>query len=42
MKHITAIESVQRHATQLADGMKDMDYDRLVKLQLPTLKYLRA
>jgi len=41
-KHITAIENVQRRATQLLPGMKDLSYEeRLRKLKLPTLAYRR-
>ena len=41
-KHITAIENVQRRATKLLPGMKDLSYeDRLRKLKLPTLTYRR-
>ena len=41
-KDITAIENVQRRATKLIPGLKDMSYeDRQKILKLPTLKYRR-
>ena len=41
-KHVTLIENVQRRATKLVPGLKDLDYeDRLKKLKLPTLAYRR-
>jgi hypothetical protein len=41
-KHITALENVQRRATKLIPGFKDMTYEnRLRKLKLPTLAYRR-
>ena len=40
---INQLESVQRRATKLLPGMKDLDYDeRLRKLGLPTLTYRRV
>ena len=39
-KNITALENVQRRATKLIPGLKDMTYEhRLRKLKLPTLAY---
>ena len=36
-KHITAIENIQRRATRLIPGFKDLTYEeRLKKLKLPT------
>ena len=41
-KHIQEIENVQRRATKLIPGMKDLTYEeRLKTLNLPTLKYRR-
>ena len=41
-KHITAIENVQRRATKLIPGFKDItDEERLKILKLPTLTYRR-
>ena len=41
-KHIQEIENVQRRATKLIPGMKDLTYEeRLETLNLPTLKYRR-
>ena len=41
-KHVTALENVQRRATKLVPGLKDLSYeDRLRKLKLPTLTYRR-
>ena len=41
-KHIDALENVQRRATKLIPGFKDLSYpDRLKKLDLPTLAYRR-
>ena len=41
-KNITALENVQRRATKLIPGFKDMTYEnRLRKLKLPTLAYRR-
>ena len=41
-KHIEMIENVQRRATKLVPGLKDLEYeDRLKKLKLPTLAYRR-
>ena len=41
-KHITQIENVQRRATKLIPGLRDMSYeDRLRVLSLPTLSYRR-
>ena len=40
--YITALENVQRRATKLIPGFKDMTYEnRLRKLKLPTLAYRR-
>ena len=42
-KHINLIEKVQRRATKLIPGMKELTYtERLQKLKLPTLVYRRA
>ena len=42
MKHITALENVQRRATKLIPGYKELDYkERLKRLNLPTLSYCR-
>ena len=39
-KNITAIKNVQRGATKLIPGSKDLSYEaRLRKLKLPTLSY---
>ena len=41
-KHIDAIEDVQRRATKIVPGLKDLSYpERLRKLILPTLAYRR-
>ena len=41
-KYKDALENVQRRATKLINGMRDMSYpDRLRKLKLPTLAYRR-
>jgi hypothetical protein len=41
-KHITAIKNVQRRATKLIPGFKDItDEERLKILKLPTLTYRR-
>ena len=41
-KHITSLENVQRRATKLIPGFKDIEYkERLRKLKLPTLAYRR-
>ena len=41
-KDITALENVQRRATKLLPGFKDLTYqERLRKLELPTLAYRR-
>ena len=41
-KHIIALENVQRRATKLILGFKDMTYEnRLRRLKLPTLAYRR-
>ena len=41
-KHITAIENVQRRATKLIPGMKNLSYqERLKELKLPSLTYRR-
>ena len=42
-KHINLLENVQRRATRLIDGYKDLSYpERLESLGLPTLVYRRA
>ena len=42
-KNITGIENVQRRATKLIPGFKDMFYEeRLKHLKLPTLAYRRT
>ena len=42
-KHVDLIESVQRRATKLVPGLKQLPYpERLKKLKLPTLAYRRA
>ena len=42
MKPITALENVQRRATKLLPGYKELDYkERLKRLNLPTLAYRR-
>ena len=42
-KHITSLENVQRRATKLIPGLKDMTYEkRLRKLKVPTLDYRRT
>ena len=42
VKHVEAIENVQRRATRALPGMKGVSYsDRLIALQLPTLAYRR-
>ena len=42
MEHITALENVQRRATKLIPGYKELDYkERLKRLNLPTLSYRR-
>ena len=39
-KHITSIENVQRRATKLIPGFRDLEYsERLTRLGLPTLAY---
>ena len=41
-RDIEAIESVQRRATRLVPGLKELSYpDRLRRLKLPTLSYRR-
>jgi hypothetical protein len=41
-KHITAIKNVQRRATKLIPGFKDITYEERLKiLKLPTLTYRR-
>ena len=43
VKDITAIENVQRRATKLIAGLKELSYEeRLKQLKLPTLVYRRA
>ena len=42
-KHVELIENVQRRATKLVPGLKQLPYpERLKKLKLPTLAYRRA
>ena len=42
MKHIIALENVQRRATKMIPGLKNLDYtQRLKTLQLPTLSFRR-
>jgi len=42
MKHITALANVQRRATKLIPGYKELDYkERLKRLNLPPLSYRR-
>ena len=42
LKHVDMLENVQRRATKLIPGMKDMSYsERLEKLNLPSLSYRR-
>ena len=42
MKLIEMLENVQRRATKLVPGLKDLEYeDRLRRLKLPTLAYRR-
>ena len=42
MKHIEAIEAVQRRATRLVPGLSNLEYsERLKTLKLPTLSYRR-
>ena len=42
MKHVMALENVQRRVTKQIPGFKNMNYeDRLQKLKLPTLVYRR-
>ena len=41
-KHINNIEEVQRRATKMIDGFKNLEYqERLVRLNLPTLAFRR-
>ena len=41
-KHITAIENVQRRASKLIPGMRDLSYEaRLRSVGLPNLTYRR-
>jgi len=41
-KDIITLEDVQRRATKLVPGLRDLNYpDRLTKLNLPTLVYRR-
>ena len=41
-KHIKNIERVQRRATKLIDGFKNLEYqERLLRLNLPTLAFRR-
>ena len=41
-KHITSIEKVQRRATKLIPGFRDLEYsERLTRVGLPTLAYRR-
>ena len=42
VKHVNLIENVQKRATRLIDGFKDLEYsDRLRKLKLPTMAHRR-
>ena len=42
IKHITALENVQRRASKLIPGYKELDYkEHLNRLNLPTLSYRR-
>ena len=42
IKHITAIENVQRRATNSIPGLKDLNYEqRLRHIKLPSLSYRR-
>ena len=42
IKHVKAIETVQRRATKLVPSLRSLSYeDRLKKLKLPTLEYRR-
>ena len=42
LKHIEMLENVQRRATKLVPGLKNLEYeDRLRRLKLPTLAYRR-
>ena len=42
-KHVIMLEKVQKRATKLVDGLKDLEYtERLRKVNLPTLIYRRA
>ena len=42
VKHVTALENVQRRATKAIPGLKDLEYNqRLSVLKLPTLSYRR-
>ena len=42
IKHITALENVQRRATKLIPGYKELDYkERLQRLNLPTISSRR-
>ena len=42
VKHIVMLENVQKRATKLIPGMKELSYEeRLKKLDLPTLSYRR-
>ena len=42
MKYVIALENVQRRATRMIPGLKNLDYtQRLIKLQLPTLSFRR-
>ena len=42
IKNITAVENVQRRATKMIPGLRDLEYEqRLFKLRLPTLAYRR-
>ena len=43
MKHIDALEAIQRRATKQIPGFEHLSYsERLRKLKLPTLSYRRA
>ena len=42
IKHITAIENVQRRATKTIHGLKDINYERRLRhINLPSLSYTR-
>ena len=41
VKHIVMLENVQKRATKLIPGMKDLSYEERLKMDLPTLSYRR-